>query len=345
MIRKFFKTKKFRVFLLSLFTFLLILMVGFYASETYSLFSSLYSKNSAIYSLKQSNMVFFGGNDRLKLAYPDIFNNLHNSAFYYFFTISLILSASLIIFMFAYFYRLIDKEEGTLSTLKSVEKSMLEMPSTILHEIKGNINSLSINSRVLGARVAGVKDFEGEKGEITRISSAIETETHKLVQTMENILKFTKDYHLNLEEINLLDLLNFVAETLKPKAVDKGINLRVSLDKNISVKMDRDLMEQVFINLASNAIESYDGEKGDVLIYSSFYLNKILIIIEDNGKGIKQEIIKKVYEPFFTTKKNGIGLGLALVKKILDAHGFKMNIESNYNKGTKVSVIFKDLEN
>ncbi len=345
MIRKFFKTKKFRVFLLSLFTFLLILMVGFYASETYSLFSSLYLKNSAIYSLKQSNMVFFGGNDRLKLAYPDIFNNLHNSAFYYFFTISLILSASLIIFMFAYFYRLIDKEEGTLSTLKSVEKSMLEMPSTILHEIKGNINSLSINSRVLGARVAGVKDFEGEKGEITRISSDIETETHKLVQTMENILKFTKDYHLNLEEINLLDLLNFVAETLKPKAVDKGINLRVSLDKNISVKIDRDLMEQVFINLVSNAIESYDGEKGDVLIYSSFYLNKILIIIEDNGEGIKQEIIKKVYEPFFTTKKNGVGLGLALVKKILDAHGFKMNIEPNYNKGTKVSVIFKDLEN
>ncbi|MCL4322448.1 MAG: HAMP domain-containing sensor histidine kinase [Deltaproteobacteria bacterium] len=352
MIRKFFKTKKFRVFLLSLFTFLLILIVGFYASETYSLFSSLYSTNNAIYSLKQSNMVFFGGNDRLKLAYPNLFNNLgyaglafHNSAFYYIFAISLILSASLIIFMFVYFYRLIDKQEGTLSTLKSVEKSILEMPSTILHEIKGNVNSLSINSRVLGARVAGVKDFEGEKGEITRISGAIEAETHKLAQTMENILKFTKDYHLNLEDINLLDLLNFVAETLKPKAVDKGINLLISLDKNISVKMDRDLMEQVFINLLSNAIESYDGEKGDVLIYSSFYLKKVLIIIEDNGKGIKQEIIKKIYEPFFTTKKNGVGLGLALVKKILDAHGFKMNIESNYNKGTKVSVIFKDLEN
>lgn len=345
MIRKLMKTKTFKVFLLSLFTSLLILIVGFFAAEDYSLFSALYSKNGAIYSFKQSNMVFFGGNSRLKLAYPNIFNNLHNSAFYYFFTISLILSAALIIFMFVYFYRLIDKQEGTLLTLKSVEKSILEMPSTILHEIKGNINSLSINSRVLGARVAKVKDFECEKGDIARISSVIETETSKLAQTMDNILKFTKDYHLNLEEVNLSDLLNEVAATLMPKAKNKGINLSLSIDKDISIKMDRDLMKQVFINLISNAMESYGDGKGDVLIYSSFYLKKILIVIEDNGTGMKKEIIKKVYEPFFTTKHNGMGLGLSLVKKILDAHGFKINIESCYNKGTKFSVIFSDFDN
>ena len=345
MIRKLIKTKKFKVFLLSLFTSLLILIVGFFASETYALFSALYSKNGTFYSFKQSNMVFFSGNNRLKLAYPNLFNNFHNGAFYYFFAISLILSAVLIIFMFVYFYRLIDKQEGTLLTLKSVEKSILEIPSTILHEIKGNINSLSINSKVLGARVAKVKDFDGEKGDIARISSAIETETNRLAQTMENILKFTKDYHLNLAEINLLDLLNGVIETLTPKAIKKGINLSLSVDKDIFIKMDKDLMEQVFTNLVSNAIESYDDEKGHVLIHSSFYLKKVLVIIEDNGRGMKKEIIKRIDEPFFTTKKNGVGLGLALVKKILDAHGFKMNIESYYTKGTKVSVILRDFEN
>ncbi|MCL4542624.1 MAG: HAMP domain-containing histidine kinase [Deltaproteobacteria bacterium] len=345
MIRRLVGTKKFKVFLLSLFASLLILIVGFFAFQDYRLFSVLYSKNGIFYSFKQSDMVFFSGNSRLKLLYPNLFNNFNNGAFYYLFTISLILSAVLIIFMFIYFYRLIDKQEGTLLTLKSVEKGILEMPSTILHEIKGNINSLSINSKVLGTRIAKIRDFEEEKKDIARISGAIELETNRLAQTMENILKFTKDYHLNLIEVNLLDLLSKVIETLTPKAIKKGINLSLSVDKDISIKMDADLMEQVFVNLVSNAVESYDAGKGDVLIYSYFHLKKVAVVIEDNGTGIKKEIIKRIYEPFFTTKKNGVGLGLALVKKVLAAHGFKMNVESFHDKGTKVSVILRDLEN
>ncbi len=345
MMTRLMKTRKFKVSLLGLFVSLLVLVIGFFASETYSLSSALYSKNGSAYSLKQSSMVFFSGNNGLNLAYPSFFGSSHHSAFYYFFIVSLMLSVVLIIAMSVYFYRLIDGQENTLSTLKSVEKSIVEMPSTILHEIKGNINSLSINSRVLGTRVARVKDFEYEKEDIVRISSAIETETYRLTQTMNNILKFTKEYRLNLEEVNLSNLLNETVGALSLKAKNKGIDLSISVDRNIFVKMDRDLMGQVFINLVSNAMESYDGKNGAVLIYSSFYLKKVLVVIEDTGKGIKKDIIKKIYEPFFTTKRSGTGLGLSLVKKILDAHGFKINIESLDNKGTKLSVVFKDLDN
>lgn len=345
MMTRLIKTKKFKVSLLGLFVSLLVLVIGFFASETYGLFFALHSKNGSVYSLKQSNMVFFSGGNGLHLAYPGLFGSAHSSAFYYFFIVSLMLSAVLIIAMSVYFYRLIDGQENTLSTLKSVEKSIVEMPSTILHEIKGNINSLSINARVLGARVAKVKNFECEKEDIARISGAIETETHRLAQTMNNILKFTKEYHLNLEEVNLSDLLNEAIAALSLKAKNKGIDLSLSVDRDIVVKMDRDLMGQVFINLVSNAMESYEGKNGSVSIYSSFYMKKILIVIEDNGKGIKKDIIKKIYEPFFTTKYSGMGLGLSLVKKILDAHGFKINIESFINKGTKLSVVFKDLDN
>lgn len=345
MMRKLRNTKKFKVFLLSLLTFLFISIIAVFASEAYTLFYSLYSKNDHVYSLKQSDMVFFNGNKGLNLVYPDIFNNFNGSAFNYFFTISLLLSAVLIIFMFIYFYKLIEGNEGVLSTLKSVEKSMLEMPSTILHEIKGNINALSINSRILSARVSNVKDFESEKGEIGKISGTIEAETDKLIQTMNNILKFSKDYSLNIEEVNMLDILSKATEVLVSKAESKGINLLISVDKNIFMRMDRDLMEQVFINLISNAIESYENSKGEVLIYSVFYLKKIFIIIEDHGKGIKKEIIGKIYEPFFTTKNNGVGLGLSLVRKILDAHGFDISVESSIGKGTKLSLIFKNLDN
>ena len=336
------KTKKFKVFLLSVITGLTVLTTGFFAYTAALMFDALHSKTSAsIYSLKQSGMIFVNGNNGLKLAYPSLSSGFGDASFYFIFVAALLLTAGIIIFMYIYFYRLIEAQDNAESSLRSLEKNILEIPLTIMHEIKGSINSVLINSRVLNEKV---KDLELNKDGIIRTGGLIESGTARLAQTMDDMLKFTKDFDINLEEVNLSELIGEAYGMLKGGLLSKGINFSDSVDKNICIKMDKDLMLQVFKNLILNAAESYDGGKGGVLVYSSYILNKVSLTVEDHGAGIEKEALKKIFEPFFTTKKTGAGLGLALTKRIIDAHGFNISIESHKGLGTKISVIMKDLQ-
>lgn len=334
------KSKKFKIFLLSFITSFMILTIGFFAYMADSMFGALYSKTLVpVYSIKQSDMIFFNGDNGLKLVYPPLSGSFSGISFYFIFTVSLLLSVGLIIFMFVYFYRLIEAQDNTESALKALEKNILEIPSTIMHEIKGNINSVLINSRVLSEKV---KDLDSNKNGIIKTGAIIENETARLAQTMDSILKFTKDYDINPDEVNLSELIEESYAVVKNRLSTKEINFSVQVDKNINIKMDRDLMLQVFKNLILNAAESYGHKKGDVLIYSSYVLNKVSLTVEDRGSGIKKDAQKKIFEPFFTMKKNGAGLGLALSKRIIDAHGFTINIESHLGIGTKISVEMKE---
>ncbi len=341
MLKRVAKTKKFKVFLLEFITALFILTTGFFAYAVYGMLGELYPKFSGnIYSVKRSDMVFFNGDNVLKPAYPSLSGGYGGAPFYFIFAAAVLLSACLITFTFIYFYRLIQTQDATESALKSIEKNILEIPSTIMHEIKGNINSLLINSRVLSEKV---NNPEYDKDGIVKTGNEIENETSRLSQTMDNILRFTKDCDINSEETNLSDLIAKACKTVRSRPLFKEINFSVSIDPGINIKMDRDLMFQVFKNLILNAAESYENKKGNVLIYSSYVLNNIRLIVEDNGSGIDKEKTGKVFEPFFTTKKNGVGLGLALSKRIVDVHGFHIDIESHKGKGTKISVIMTDL--
>ncbi len=336
------KTKKFKVFLLSVITGLTVLTTGFFAYTAIRMFDALHSKTSdSIYSLKQSGMIFVNGNNGLKLTYPSLSGGLSGASFYSVFAAAALLAAGLIIFMYIYFYRLIEAQDNIESSLRSLEKNILEIPSTIMHEIKGNINSVLINSRVLTEKI---KNLEMNKDGIVKTGGLIESETARLAQTMDGILKFTKDFDINPEEANLSELIKEAYETVKNGLSAKEISFSDSVDENIYIRMDKDLMLQVFKNLILNAAESYQGGKGPIFIYSSYILNKVSLTVEDRGAGIDKEALKKIFEPFFTTKKNGAGLGLALTKRILDAHGFNINIESQKGLGTKISVVMKDLQ-
>jgi signal transduction histidine kinase len=268
--------------------------------------------------------------------------------------------------MFFYFYKLILKADNLELSMGSIEKNALEIPSLIFHEIKGNLNALSINSKLLnhklnnlqqadipdGLKIMGAGeslippiDWRNTQSGIEKISRIIESETSRLNLTMENIIRFTKNFDLYLEDVDVKDLIKESTLEISSKASSKNIELKINTGENIIVRMDRALMKHALINLISNAIDSYDNHSGIVYIYSSFYLSKAIIIVEDKGKGMSKKEMKRVYDPFFTTKKSGIGLGLSFVKKITNAHNFSINIESNHSDGTKVSIYLGNVFN
>jgi len=126
------------------------------------------------------------------------------------------------------------------------------------------------------------------------------------------------------------------------KEVKVGINI-LPIPANATIKIDRKLIEQVLINLINNSIHALEGIK-DPLIKISCIVEqeKTLIVVSDNGKGIEENIMNQIFIPFYTTKKNGSGIGLSLSKNILKKHGGNLLVSSEVGFYTTFTLIFKN---
>jgi len=152
----------------------------------------------------------------------------------------------------------------------------------------------------------------------------IEDEARKMYHQIEDVLNYVKLPPLKLQTHSLHDILK--------KVIDRtqiGDDIEINLPKtNPFITCDIDKMEIVFVNLITNAIEAMN-KSGTISINTSESKDTITIEIEDSGPGINQENIEKVFEPLFTTKTTGTGLGLASCKNIIDRHRGTISVKNN----------------
>ncbi len=164
----------------------------------------------------------------------------------------------------------------------------------------------------------------------------------------EGLLRFAKIYR-NFSKINeasfskvfVRDLFGNLEALMNAALQEKEIHLEVTLiDPHIQINADLSLMEQVLINLLVNAIEAVKDVDNPKICLSAKSLDngKTQIEVTDNGSGIEKEAMDQIFVPFFTTKKNGSGIGLSLSKQILTLHKGSINVSSTLNKGTTISL-------
>jgi len=152
----------------------------------------------------------------------------------------------------------------------------------------------------------------------------IEDEARKMYHQIEDVLNYVKLPPLKLQTHSLHDVLKKVIER-----VHIGDDVEINLPKtNPLITCDIDKMEIVFVNLITNAIEAMN-KSGTISINASENKDTITIEIEDSGPGINQENIEKIFEPLFTTKTTGTGLGLASCKNIIDRHQGTISVKNN----------------
>jgi signal transduction histidine kinase len=124
---------------------------------------------------------------------------------------------------------------------------------------------------------------------------------------------------------------------LKREANERNVDIRYSLDSSSSTLFaDRVLLNQAIFNIVKNAIEASDG--GEVGIAVKKEKKKILISVKDSGRGMNTHEKQRVFEPFFSTKKGGMGIGLYLTRKIVEAHGGELDLISDVKKGTTFTI-------
>ena len=223
--------------------------------------------------------------------------------------------------------------------VKRVEKmaSIGEMAAGLAHEIKNPLASLTGSIQLLKEDMRYDPDH-------ARLMQIILREADRLSSLSSNFLYYARP---PAGKVQPIELDRALLETAELFGKDGSNNGRISTIKNVSsnvwITMDPGHLHQILWNLLLNAAEAIDGE-GRIEIEMFPLKNRHACIkITDNGCGISPENLKAIFDPFFTTKPNGTGLGLSIVHRILETYDAWLNIESELNKGTTVTLKFKQI--
>lgn len=222
---------------------------------------------------------------------------------------------------------------GNLEIQESLRK---KLRSNIAHELR---TPLSAIQGELEGMIDGLITVDRE-----RLLSLYE-ETGRLKKIIEGIEELSKAeasiLEIRREMIELKPFLNNIKERFEKLFLDKGINFGLECDAELTLYADPDKVSQIIINLLSNAIKA--TEEGRVKIRAGVKGEEVFIEVTDTGRGIRKEDLPFVFERFYKATEGGLGLGLSIAKELAEAHGGRIEIKSEYQKGSTFTIYLPSL--
>jgi signal transduction histidine kinase len=223
--------------------------------------------------------------------------------------------------------------------LKEQYVELAELAGGFIHEIKNHLSTLGLNLQLL-AEDLGEPQSQRDRRALERVQR-LQSECGRLVQVSNDFLRFARVKDLELQPVALREVIEEMADFFGPTARQANIQIKVYLPADLPpVQLDRDLFKQALLNLMLNAEQAMPGG-GELTIQAAkppAALAAIELSLIDTGKGMPPEVQAKVFRPFFSTKPGGSGLGLATVKKIIEAHGGSIDVQSEIDRGTKFTI-------
>lgn len=215
-----------------------------------------------------------------------------------------------------------------------------QMGATIVHETRNFLTTIKGNSQLIQLYT----DNERIKG----FANKINADTDEVNRIISDFLNLSKPRETELEEVAFYDLISSMKSTIETSSLMSKVQVSLNLDYDERyILCDETQIKQVILNICKNAVEALEQISNPKLLISTG-LNEqskeVYIKIEDNGKGMSDDIIKKIGTPFFTTKKTGTGLGLNACYQIIKEHKGRIEIESTVGLGTTFIIIIPYLD-
>ncbi|MFA6025109.1 MAG: ATP-binding protein [Ignavibacteriaceae bacterium] len=231
--------------------------------------------------------------------------------------------------------RLLDDQKKRNEKLSA----MGELASGVAHEIRNPINAIGMIAQRLNREFIPV---EGS-AEYLDITKVLKTEVDRINKIITQFLNYAKPIDLQRKNINSAEFFNEIALLFNEQAKQRCIHFRVNTENEFTLAIDPELMKQTMMNLLQNAFDGVEENGSVVLSYDKKDQN-IFIKIHDDGKGISEENLSKIFNLYFTTKKEGNGLGLSIAQKIVNQHNGTINVASKVNQGTTFTITIPDHE-
>ncbi|HPI92885.1 MAG TPA: ATP-binding protein [Deltaproteobacteria bacterium] len=213
--------------------------------------------------------------------------------------------------------------------------SIGSLAAGVAHEIRNPLSSIKGFATYFKERYREVPEDQ-------RIADIMVGEVERLNRVISQLLEFARPMDLRKKPSSLSEILSRSLEMIEKQAGKKDVVIDRSglMDGPCTAEVDPDKIGQVLLNLYLNAMDAMEG--GGTLsvgIRCDEKTSRLIISVSDTGRGIAEEDLPHIFDPYFTTKQSGTGLGLAIVHKIMEAHGGEIKVESTAGHGTTVSVI------
>ncbi len=234
-----------------------------------------------------------------------------------------------------YFDPAVEREvrRETAAIVTDKQASIDDLSATIAHEIRNPIAAAKSLVQQMGEDPASVENVEYGK-------VALE-ELDRVEKSISHLLKYAKEEELQIDHINLASVVDSALTQMRAKLDEAKVAVTRNYIGGPTIAADGEKLRQVFANVIDNAIDALgtipEGRKIDLFIENG-RPNHATVRVRDNGAGIPPEKVAKIFNPFFTTKEKGTGLGMAISKKIVESHQGAIEVESEVGRGTEFLV-------
>lgn len=210
-------------------------------------------------------------------------------------------------------------------------RTLGELSASIIHDIGNPLAGISNLVEVL-------KDNTLDEEIKKEVLDVLEKEMADLNTLVINFLNFSRTSKLEEEIININELIENLIRLLRIEIISKKIRInRIYSKQPILIKIDKRAIKQALLNIIKNSIQAVD-EKGEISIRLVKGEDRVTIFISDNGMGMDEQKVEKIFNPFFTTKKDGTGLGLSIAYKLIKDHKGHIAVKSKPNIGTEFAI-------
>jgi signal transduction histidine kinase len=225
----------------------------------------------------------------------------------------------------------VTKEKEVMATEK--QASLDELTASFAHEIRNPIAAAKSLVQQMGEDPTSQENVEYAKVALD--------ELQRVEKSVSHLLKYAKEEDYNFDNFNLAAILDASLTQMRAKLESKNVSISRNYIGGPTVRADADKLRQVFTNIIDNAIDAMESNTGerhlDIAIRGA-YPGMATVTIRDNGCGIPEDKLGKIFNPFYTTKQTGTGLGMGIAKKVVDSHRGKIDVSSRVGEGTELSI-------
>ncbi|MCS7166967.1 MAG: ATP-binding protein [Gemmatales bacterium] len=229
-----------------------------------------------------------------------------------------------------------DFQGSSSSDLSARYRELADLAGRMVHEIKNHLSTLSLNLQLLSEELQN-PETPRERRTLQRVRR-LQQECQRLADFSNEFLRFVRAGQLQRRPENLAEVLRELAQLVSPSLQQKGIDLQIFLPADLpALELDRDLFQQALLNLLLNA-EQAMPRGGLITLQVEQLPHAVRLSVIDTGEGMTPEVLAQIFQPFFSTRPNGSGLGLPTTKKIIEAHGGQIDVQSEPGHGTRVDI-------
>lgn len=212
---------------------------------------------------------------------------------------------------------------------------LAELAGGFIHDIKNRLGTLALNLQLLG------EDFENAQTprdrRVAERVQRMQAECQRLEDLSNDFLRFARIKDLGLIEVDLLAFVEEMLDFFGPMARQHGVEIKCYVSAGLRVALDIPLFKQALLNLLLNALQAMP-EGGEVTIQASASGDDVTLAVIDTGRGMPPEVLARAFQPFYTTREGGTGLGLATTRRIVEAHGGAIQAESAPGTGSRFTI-------